>query len=287
MKTSNIITGLAAVVLLVGTMCPVLGWGPEAHTLITRHAIAMLPDEMKPFYQANERYVTALVTLPDDWRETHKEIGSQHFFDLDLFDEPPFEKVRGKRKEVEKRLGKEKVLEMGLLPWTVEERFNRLVKAMKTGNGVEMVVQSALLAHFVGDAHVPFHATKFYDGKKPEQKGLHFRWETNLVALYLKPENIKPKNPVKIEDVLSAAFDWLAASNSRVDAICEADDKARQDDPAYGYRYFASLSSSTMNILEERLSSAATNLASIYIAAWEKAGKPRLPDKPALLYWGH
>lgn len=287
MKTSSIITGLTAFAFLVAATCPALGWGPEAHTLITQHAIAMLPDEIKPFYRINERYVAALVTLPDDWRETHKDTGPQHFFDLDLFDTPPFKKVRGKREEVEKRLGKDKVLEMGLLPWTIEERFNRLVKAMRSGNGVEIVVQSALLAHFVGDAHVPFHATKFYDGKKPEQKGLHFRWETNLVVLHLKPESLKPRSPKKIENVLSAAFDWLATSNSRVDALCEADNKAREKDPAYGYRYFASLADDTMSILEERLSSAATNLASIYITAWEKAGRPKLPDKPALLYWGH
>jgi hypothetical protein len=287
MKTSSIITGLTAFVFLVVATCPALGWGPEAHTLITLHAIAVLPDEIKPFYRTNERYVAALVTLPDDWRETHKDTGPQHFFDLDLFDKPPFKKVRGTRKEVEKRFGKNKVLEMGLLPWTIEERFNRLVKAMRTGNGVEIVVQSALLAHFVGDAHVPFHATKFYDGKKPEQKGLHFRWETNLVALHLKPESLKPRSPKKIENVLSATFDWLAASNSYVDALCEADNKARDKDPVYGYRYFASLADYTMSILEERLSSAATNLASIYITAWEKAGRPKLPDKPALLYWGH
>ncbi len=278
---------LILVLLLIAALSPAHCWGPEGHSLITQHAIELLPSDIKPFYQANERYVVALCTLPDDWRESHKDTGPEHFYDLDELDQPPFTKARGTREEVERRFGKEKVLHAGLLPWTIEERFARLVRAFKEGDEAEVVVQSALLAHFVGDAHVPFHATMFYDGKKPEQKGLHFRWETNLIALNLKPESIKPTSTTKIQAVLPAAFDWCIASNSAVETILAADDRAREIDPGHGYRYFRSLAGDTMSILRSRLTSSAEDLAGVYVLAWEQAGKPKLSDKPAAILWGH
>lgn len=281
-------TGFWAIVMIatIAAASPAMCWGPEGHELITRHAVEMLPSDIRAFYDENERYIVTLSTLPDDWRVTHRGTGPQHYFDLDLLDKPPFAKVRGSRADVEKRFGKEKVLEMGLLPWTIEERFGKLVAAMKAGDGVEIVVQSALLSHFVGDAHVPFHATRHYDGNKPEQKGLHFRWETSLVALKLKPESIKPAVPARVGDIYKAAFDWCVDSWSYVDAICAAEDTAREKDPNHGYRYHETLANETLGILQNRISASASSLAGVYIAAWERAGKPKLPDKPALLFWG-
>lgn len=276
---------LLPVIVLLAFAQPTAAWGPEGHTLIARHSILMLPGEIKPFYEANERYVVALAMLPDDWRVTYRDTGPEHYCDLDMLDEPPFTRIRGSREEAEKRFGKDKVLGMGVLPWVIEERFSRLVAALKSGDQVQTVVQSALLAHYVGDAHVPFHASKHWDGDKPEQKGLHFRWETTLVALHLKPESIKPARPAKIEDVLAASFDWLTASHSHVDAILAAEDKAREKDPGHGYSYNKMLADETMGILTSRITASAEDLAGIYIAAWERAGRPKLSDKPAPLFW--
>jgi hypothetical protein len=286
MLTRRFIVPPLFVIALLAFVQPLAAWGPEGHTLITRHAILMLPGEIKPFYEANERYIVAFAMLPDDWRLTYRDTGPEHYCDLDMLDEPPFSKLRASREEVEKRFGKDKVLEMGLLPWVIEERFSKLVAALKSGDHLRAVVHSALLAHYVGDAHVPFHATKHWDGNKPEQKGLHFRWETTLLALHLKPESVKPVTPVRIDDILSASFDWLAASHSHVDAICSAEDKAREQDPGHGYRYNKTMADETIGIVTARLTASAEALAGVYIAAWERAGKPQLSDKPVPLFWG-
>jgi hypothetical protein len=265
----------------------VWAWGPEGHTLITKSAIALLPKEMKGFYETNASYLTALTMLPDDWRQTHwNEMFTQHFIDLDQFDQPPFDKIRTGRATVEKRFGRDKVLNAGIVPWVIEERYGKLVAAFKSRDMEEVVLQSSLLAHFVGDSHVPFHATKDYDGRKLEQKGIHTRWESEMVILRLKPESIRPTSPAKIDDILKSAFDWCVDSYSYVDTICAADDAARAKDPTHTYAYYNILWEKTGDIAEKRLTQAAEDLAGTWLTAWKAAGSPDLKEKAAPLFWG-
>lgn len=262
-------------------------WGPAGHTTITEHALQILPKEIKPFYEANSRYIVAFCMLPDDWRLTDSSSGPNHYIDLDLLEAAPFANVRTDRKTLEERFGKEKADKAGRLPWAIEERYNKLVSAFKRKDSVDIALQSAILAHFVGDAHVPFHATKDYDGRKPEEKGLHFRWEENLVELTLKSASINAPAPNKMNgSILDAAFTWCADSYSSVDAICAVDDKARAGDPGFGFKYFRTMSQETGDILIERLTSGSENLAGVYIAAWQAAGSPALPDKPGAFFIG-
>ncbi len=262
-------------------------WGPEAHELITRQAIAILPAEIKAFYEPNSRYIVPMSNLPDDWRESHKaEVGPEHYIDLDLLGKPPFAELIVDRKTAEKRFGKEKLLEAGVLPWAIVERYKRLVEAMKEVDTVGIVVQSAVLAHYVGDAHVPLHTTKDYDGKTAAQKGIHFRWEEGLVALTLRPENIRPKKPEAITDVLRSAFNWCISSFKLVEPILAAEDRARGIDPNHAYKYYKSLADDTGSILVGRLESASEAVAGLWLAAWKQAGKPALPAKHAPLFWG-
>lgn len=279
------------ILIFIGIMLlstPAMCWGPTGHTLITSNAIELLPDGMKPFYETNSRYIVALTTLPDDWKHTHgDEAAPDHYIDLDLLSQPPFADLIADRKTVEDRFGKEKVLEAGVLPWMIVERYGKLVNAFKKQDMVEIVVQSALISHFIGDANVPFHATQFYDGKTSAQKGIHNRWEEILPALMLKPESIKPTSPEKVTDIRKSAFDWCISSYKQLDAIFAADDKARKLDPGYAYKYYQTLYNDTGSILKGRISSAAEAVAGVYLAAWVDAGKPTLPDKAAPLFWGH
>ena len=60
----------------------------------------------------------------------------------------------------------------------------------------------AVLAHYLADAHQPFHAVMNYDGQLTNQRGIHARFETELVmrnwqSLKLAPVRITsgPKHP--------------------------------------------------------------------------------------------
>jgi len=277
---------MCAAVIIALANGPARAWEPVGHTLITERAITLLPSEIKPFYDVNSRYIAAFCTLPDDWKQTHKDAeGSRHFIDLDILDQAPFGKVMVDRATAEKQFGKKQLSKAGVLPWIIEEHYAKLVDAMKAGNSVEIAVQSALLAHYVGDAHVPLHATQYYDGKTPDEKGLHFRWEQTLFNTMLKPEQVSPRAPEKIGSILRSAFGWCVTSNSYCAPIFKADDDARKRDPGMSYGYYRMMWESTGPIMLTQLRTASEALAGVYIAAWQDAGKPELGNKCAAFFW--
>lgn len=276
------------ITLLLLSASPSYAWEPTGHTLITNHAMALVPAEMRPFYEANARYIAAFCTLPDDWRVTYKDqVGPNHFIDLELLSKPPFADLAIDRAAAEKRFGKEQLLKAGILPWAIEENTNKLSAAMKAGDAVKIAVLSAVLAHYVGDAHVPLHDTRDYDGRTPDQRGIHFRWEQTLLLTMLKPEMVNACKPAAVEgSIQKNALSWCIDSWSKCDAIFAADDKARKADPGLGYRYYSSMWDSTGQMMIGQLDLAAERLAGTWIAAWTKAGRPKLSDKPAPYFWG-
>ena len=64
--------------------------------------------------------------------------------------------------------------------------FERLVGAFEGAGRQEtwslenIKLMSAVLAHYVADAHVPFHAVVNYDGQLTGQRGIHSRFESEL-----------------------------------------------------------------------------------------------------------
>lgn len=262
-------------------------WEPTGHTLITNHALALVSPQMMPFYEANSRYIVAFCTLPDDWRVTYKsEVGPNHFIDLDLLSKPPFKDVIMDRAAAEKRFGRDQLLKAGILPWAIEETWNRLVAAMKSGDSAQISVQSAVLSHYIADAHVPLHNCKDYDGRTPEQKGLHFRWEQTLLLTWLKPEMVNACSPAKIEGpILNNAFGWCIDSFGYCDDIFDADDTARKLDPKLGYRYYDSMWKLTGPMMINQLDRASERLAAAWIAAYNQAGGPKLSENPAPYFW--
>jgi len=274
-------------VLLLMAVSPGYAWEPTGHTLITNHALQLVSPEMKPFYDANSRYIAAFCTLPDDWRETYKaEVAPNHFIDLDLLSKPPFTDLILDRAAAEKRFGKAELLKAGVLPWAIEDTFNKLVGAMKGGDSVQIAVQSAILSHYIGDAHVPLHDTKDWDGRTADEKGVHFRWEQTLLLTWLKPEAVNATAPLKVDGpILKSAVEWCADSFSHCNAIFDADDAARKVDPALGWRYYESMWKSTGPMMIGQLDHASERLAGAWNAAYIQAGKPKLSDKPAMYFW--
>lgn len=285
MRLMRLVIVCVVMALMAG---PAMAWGPTAHEIIAKNAIELLPDDLKTFYnEINGHYVVALISLPDHWRDTHKaEIGNQHYIDLDLLAKPPFDSLVMSRSAAEKKFGKDELSKAGILPWAIEDRFNRLVKAFKEGDATGIVVQSAVLGHYIGDAHVPFHVTKDYDGKRPEQAGVHFRFEENLVELYLRPESIKPQSPELVTDPLKSAFKWCIDSFGKVDPILAADDTARAAGPGLNWPYWQSFNQDAGPIMRGQITHASQAMAGAIIAAWKAAGKPELTDKAAPLFWG-
>ena len=274
------ITVLALTAILAAP-APASAWGFAVHRFIMARAIPLLPPEIRPFF---EKYQTAIVEHaidPDLWRTAGwEEEPPRHFLDMDAYGPYPFKDLPRDYEEAVKLRGREFVIKNGLLPWRSEEIYGKLVEAftLKQGYSRENIkFFSSVMAHYVADAHVPFHAAVNYDGQLTGQWGIHSRFETELFDRYRASLRIAPRPMFPVPNARTFIFDTLLASFPSVQPILEADREAVAGRDLYDDAYFTMFFGKVRPILEQRLSDSIAGVASAITAAWTQAGRLPLP----------
>lgn len=278
--------GLVAVLLIFLLFAPSTAgaWGFETHKFIVSRAIELLPDAIRPFYEANRVFVVEHAIDPDLWRTAgFTDEPPRHFVDMDAYGKYPFKDLPRDYDAALEKYGADTLNRNGLLPWRTADMAGNLRRAFEgqqkqVGYARENIkLFSAIIGHYAADGNVPFHAALNYDGQLTGQNGIHARFEEELFLRYGKQLNLKP-GPIKnIPNVRDFIFDTLLESYTFVDAILAADKKAIGDRTVYDNRYFDAFFAEVKPILEKRLSDAITAVASIIVAEWETAGRPALP----------
>jgi hypothetical protein len=278
---------MALVFCAVSTQ-PLAGWGADVHRMITARAIDGVPPVLQRWLVAERSFVVEHSLDPDLWRILGLSgalgpEGPNHFFNIDAFDErAPFRAVPRDRAALVRRYGARRANEAGRLPWQTADIYRRLVEALTAaGRGASGAAQNArflaaVLAHYVEDAHVPFHAVRNHDGQLTGQAGIHARFETEAVRRGLPTFTLAPVRVVAVPDVVEFSFQALVESESLASAVLEADRSAALRDPRYSDRYYAAFVPAVRAVLERRLSESASAVASLWVAAWQQAGSPAL-----------
>ncbi len=279
---------LAVVVLLLGSSIEPFAWGFDVHRFITDRAIDLLPETIRPFYQKHRAFIVERSVDPDLWRNAGwAEEPPRHFVDLDAYGRPPFGELPREYDRAVEKYGREFVERNGTLPWRAGEIYGQLRRNFELqkkgvpGYSLENIkFYSALLAHYVEDGHVPFHAVLNYDGQLTGQHGIHSRFETELVLRNLKDLRLAPPAVVPVADARTYLFDVLQTSFPHVETILAADKAAVAGREEYDDAYFGLLYRDTRSIVEQRLSAAISGVASAISGAWEAGGRPVLPLDP-------
>lgn len=287
--------GIVAVVAAVLAWTPGVGaWGMDVHRLITRRAIDGMPADLKPFYHAKADFIVERAVDPDLWRivDLATKFGPEepnHFLDYDNYGEPaPFAGVPREWNAVVQKYGADLANKNGRVPWRAEEIFDKLVTtfvdAGKNPGGFSLDnarYLSAVLAHYVQDAHQPFHGVANYDGQLSNQRGIHSRFETELVLRHRVTLTLAPVKITPVSDIKTFIFDTLLADQALSLKVLAADKKAVEGRELYDDGYFdAFAAAGALAVAEQRVGDAASGVASVWVAAWEKAGKPKLVDAP-------
>lgn len=280
MRTSMPVVVLA-LALSAARPAPLHAWGFTVHRFITERAVALLPAEIRPFFDV---YRTTLVEHSID-PDTYRTIGfteepPRHFLDMDAYGPFPFKALPHDYRQAVAARGADYVTKNGVLPWRTEEIYARLREAFKQTTPYardDIKLFSAVIAHYVGDAFQPFHAAVNYDGQLTGQQGIHARFETELFERAVDRLRVAPDPVQPIANVREFVFATLTDSFSFVEPILAADRAAVQGKNEYDEAYFDALLEKTRPILEKRLSQAITGVASVMAAAWVDAGKPPLP----------
>lgn len=256
-------------------------WGFEAHKYILGRAIALLPTEIRPFF---EKFQTTLIEHsidPDLWRTAGWEAEPpRHFVDMDAYGPYPFKEMPRDYDEAVKRYGKDFVEKNGTLPWRTEEIYRKLIEAFTQTTPYardNIKFFASVIGHYVSDAHVPFHAALNYDGQLTGQRGIHSRFEAELFLRFQDRLKVVPPPLIKVGNPRDFVFDSLLVSFPLVQSVLDADKAAVQGRELYDDAYFAEFLAKVQPILERRLADSITDTASIIAAAWIEAGRPALP----------
>lgn len=267
-------------------------WGMDVHRLITGKAIDGMPPELNPFFMTERAFILERSVDPDLWRvvDLRGERGDEppnHFLDLDFEEgsKPPFLNIPRDWDAHVQKYGAGPAHRYGRLPWRAEDIYNRLVTAFKdipkptapyAADNARYLL--AVLSHYIQDAHQPFHAVTNHDGQLTNQRGIHARFETEMILRNQKVLRWAPVKAVAIQGSFKDyVFKTLVDSAALVPEILATDLKAAEGREFYDDAYFAALFKGTRTIAERRLSEAASAVASAAFTAWVEAGKPVLP----------
>ena len=290
----RVVAAVCAGVMLLAVPASLRAWGMDVHRFLTRRAIDGLPPDLKPFFAEQRDFIAEHAADPDLWRVVGPKGGlgdedPNHHLDLDgLNDPPPFKNVPRDWNAFVAKYGIDRANKAGRLPWRAEEIFTKLVSAFQDISKPTAPYAAdnarylaAVLSHYVEDAHVPFHATANYDGQSTNQRGIHARFETDLVLRNLSTLKLAPVTIHPIGNVRDFVFDALIESQSLVEGVLQADQKATAGRESYDDGYVAAFLTGAGPILEKRMSEASSAVASVIVSAWERAGKPTLPLRGA------
>jgi hypothetical protein len=142
----------------------------------------------------------------------------RHYIDMDEYgDSAIFNLPKYWSKAVEK-FGEDTLKAHGIVPWHIVRMLNQLKEAFVLIDPVKILRCSAELGHYVGDAHVPLHTTRNYNGQLSGQQGIHGFWESRLPELFFDDYNFFVGRATYIDDPQAAAWTVVLQSNAWVDA---------------------------------------------------------------------
>jgi hypothetical protein len=277
----------AAVIAMLAAPVRAHAWGFEAHAFIMARAIALLPAELRPFFEANRTFLIEHTIDPDLWRTAgFTEEPPRHFIDIDAYGAYPFKELPRDYAAALKKYGAETLRKNGLLPWRtaeVAEWLRRAFAQLPKGSAYasnDVKFFSTVLAHYVADGHVPFHAVTNYDGQLTGQNGIHLRWEGELFTRYQQTLSIKPAPIRPIPNMRNFMFDTALTSFQLTQSVLDADRAAIGTRDEYDDKYFDAFFTGTRPVLERRLGESITAVASAIVSAWEQTGRPAVPVMP-------
>jgi hypothetical protein len=261
---------------------PAVAWGFVGHRLIMSRAIDLLPPELKPFFIKHRDEIVVRVVDPDTWRVAGWPENPHHFLDFGVpeYGKFPFDALPRGYDAALQKFGRATLERNGLLPWRLVEFFGHLQRGFEGFRrqsrfaGTDVILFSASMSHYIQDAHQPFHGTDNYDGQLTGQRGIHARFETNLVERFQARLTLNPPPPKAIANPRDESFRVLLDSYQLVDAILQADTQAVAGKETYDDDYYERLFMAVKPVLDRRLSEAISATASLIIGAWEAAGRP-------------
>jgi hypothetical protein len=256
-------------------------WWVKGHESIAEAAASRLPEGMPAFFRAGGKQLAHFAGDPDRWKNPDAKFlraaeAPDHYIDLEDLEGKDLPADRYKAAAMIARL-KHRPERTGMLPYAILENYDRLSCAFKDYRDdpknpavpMKCLVYAGVLSHFTGDAAMPLHTTRSYDGRKgPDnklvQRGIHAKIDGFPENNKLSPEEIcRGLEPKKIDDVWAHVNQFIQASHTHVTKCYDLDGTGAFDKPTAESRAF----------ILERCRAAAQLTMDLWYSAWLRSEK--------------
>lgn len=274
---------------------PARAWGFYGHKRINRMAAFTLPPELFPFYKRHLDFISDHAVDPDRRRYAVEGEAQRHYIDLDHYVKPGqrIADVMPRRwEEAVARYTEDTLQAYGIVPWHIQVMYARLIRAFQRGDLDRILSNSADIGHYIGDAHVPLHTTKNYNGQLTDQHGIHAFWESRIVELSAESYDHLVGRAEYIDAPLEFAWQAVETSNVLVDSVLRIEKRLSREYPedrkytfedrgrggmrVYSREFAKAYEDAMQGMVENRMNASIAAVGSIWYSAWVNAGQPDL-----------
>ncbi len=288
---------LLVCILFLGNTLLLNGWGFYGHKKINETAVYTLPKPLFGFYKVHVEYLTKHATDADNRRYVVAEEACRHYLDGDHYEHSiPLDTIPRFYKDACLKYTEDTVLAHGIVPWHIQTMMYRLTEAFKAKDIQKILKYSADLGHYIGDCHVPLHATSNYNGQQTKQYGIHALWESRLPELFNADYDLFTGLALYQEHPVTATWKAFEQSFGLVDSVLKTekivsgkftDDlkyafeiKGNATIKVYSQEFCEAYHIALGNMVEERMRASIIMLGSFWYTCWVNAGQPDLPNMP-------
>lgn len=181
----------------------------------------------------------------------------------------------------------------GILPYYLYEHYRKLVKAFSEKDSKRILKLVTHFGHYIGDAHVPLHTTRNYNGQLTNQVGVHAFWENSVPELLCEDEyDFLVGKAEYIKDVRNFFWEIVLKSHSLKNGVLRADSiintKISEEKKfvfkerngvvvrSQSEQLIRGFNKEMNDMVEKRMKDAVKALGDIWYTAWIDAGQPDL-----------
>lgn len=189
----------------------------------------------------------------------------------------------------------DRISDEGIVPYYLPRIEKRLTKAMKNLDITQVLSLSADIGHYIGDASVPLHTTKNYNGQLTDQHGIHAFWESRIPELFADDTyDFFVGGANYIEDTKTFYWDIVLESHRHVEDVLTYEKELSKTFPqdqqycqvernnvmirSQCVGYAKAYQDKMDGLVESRMRSAIKSVGDIWYTCWVNAGKPNLSE---------
>ena len=291
-KKRQVFSLVFATLLVLAPHWDAFSFGFAAHRKINRMAVFTLPPEMIGFFRLHIEYITEHSIDPDRRAHTVPGEAPRHYIDIDHFGTNPFDSMPRRWRDAVEKYSEDTLQKYGVLPWHVNTMMYRLTRAFEDEDVDRILYNATHLGHYISDLCTPLHTTKYYNGRVPEQRGIHALWESRLVELYADSYNYLVGRAEYIESPLDRAWELIEESHAHVDSIYLVFDSLMTHMPpdvifahemrgqstqrTFSRTFSHAMHQAMQGMVERQMRRAVKSTGDFWYTAWVNAGQPDL-----------